>query len=152
LLERILYVSRASADTGLADVLAMARAADARNAASGLSGALVFVDGWFAQVLEGPAEAIRPAYAAILKDPRHEAVSFRARARALCPLFGPAGLVLRTATTLDPSLLDEFDYAPGFPVETFPADILLEFMVWASRTQYETLQDSLRLDRKRAVS
>lgn len=148
MLERILYVSRVAAGTELADVMELARDSGPRNAAAGISGALVFVDGWFAQVLEGPAPALRATYARILNDPRHAEVSFRARERALCPLFGGAGLVFLAGTTLDRSVLEEFDYAAGFPVETFPADVLLEFMVRASRRYC----GAAPLDRKRAVS
>lgn len=130
MLERILYVSRAAPGTELSNIFRIVSEARERNAAAGISGALVFVDGWFAQVLEGPAPAICATYARILADPRHVDISFRARERALCRLFDD-GLVLRTGPKLRPEVLREFDYSFGFPVETFPADVLLEFMVWA---------------------
>lgn len=104
-----------------------------RNRADGISGALVFLDGWFAQVLEGPGLALGAAWTRIARDPRHGALSFRTRERALCRLFGDQGLLLRTGPTLDPAVLREFDYHAGFPATDFPADVLLEFMVWACR-------------------
>lgn len=59
MLERILYVSRAAAGTELSDISEIAQAARLRNAAGGvlggLSGGLVFIDGWIVQALEGPA-------------------------------------------------------------------------------------------------
>ena len=135
MLERILYVSRASAGTELPDVFAIAREAGLRNAQEGISAGLVFVDGWFVQVLEGPVPALCATYARILRDPRHVEITFRAREKALCRLFGDKGLILRTGPTLDPVLLGEFGYGRGFPVETFPADVLIEFMVQACRSR-----------------
>jgi hypothetical protein len=150
MLERFIYVSRANSDLGPGAVAGLVRAAAARNAVEGLSGSLVWHDGWFVQALEGPPAALDAAWSRIRRDPRHSAVSFRSRERALCRLFagqgqgwGPAsrpqagarvpGLVLQTGPALDPSLLREFDYAAGFPAGDFPADVLLEFMVRACR-------------------
>jgi hypothetical protein len=133
MLERIIYVSRAAPGVALADVFGIIRDSVPRNRADGVSGALVFLDGWFAQVLEGQGPALGAAWTRIARDPRHAALSFRTRERALCRLFGDRGLLLRTGPTLDPAVLREFDYHAGFPAADFPADVLLEFMVWACR-------------------
>ena len=130
MLERIVYVSRAAPGTGLDTVFGIIRAAHLRNSQAGISGGLIFLDGWFVQVLEGSPEAVTRLHARLLRDPRHAGLDLRARERALCRLFGD-GLVLRTGPKLSPEVLREFDYSFGFPVETFPADVLLEFMVWA---------------------
>ena len=42
-------------------------------------------------------------------------------------------MALRSRACLDPGLLDAFGYRPGFPVERFPSDVLVEFMVRACR-------------------
>lgn len=135
--ERILYVSRAAAGTGQAELYAIIRAAHGRNRADGLSGALVFLDGWFAQLLEGPGPAVAAAFGRIARDPRHGDLALRLRGRALCRLLPGQPMALRTRACLDPGLLETFGLGPGarpgFPVETLPADLLVEFLVRACR-------------------
>jgi hypothetical protein len=50
------------------------RASRNNNGASGVTGALMFYDHWFAQVLEGPKAAVRALFEKIAADPRHDAV------------------------------------------------------------------------------
>ena len=131
--QRLVYVSRAAPGLGRADLYAIIRAAHSKNAAAGLSGALIHLDGWFAQVLEGPATALAATFARIRRDPRHQDLTLRSRERALTPLFRGQALALRSRACLDEGLLAAFGYRPGFPVETFPADVLIEFLVRACR-------------------
>ncbi|MGB3242980.1 MAG: BLUF domain-containing protein [Sulfitobacter sp.] len=56
---------------GLADILRVARSKNARLA---VTGALMLYDDWFAQVLEGPKDAVETLFARIRTDPRHESV------------------------------------------------------------------------------
>jgi hypothetical protein len=149
-LERILYVSRVAPGAELSNVFEIARASAERNAAEGLSGVLVFIDGWFVQGLEGPVPALCAAYARILRDPRHTELSFRAREPSPHRALGAPGLGLRLGTGLNPALLDRFGYRFGFPVETFPADRLLEFMVWASGPAADTLRGNAAAMRRPA--
>ena len=98
----------------------------------GLSGGLIFLDGWFAQVLEGaPGPALDACLARIARDPRHRGIERRSRERALCRLFPGQAMALRTRACLDPALLEAFGWRPGFPVADFPADVLVEFVVQA---------------------
>jgi hypothetical protein len=53
----------------LADLLAGSRG---RNARHGITGILIYDRGYFAQVIEGPEEAIDSLLANIAKDPRHK--------------------------------------------------------------------------------
>lgn len=46
-----------------------------RNALAGISGALLFNRGRFAQILEGPHDALRATYVRIAGDPRHTDLS-----------------------------------------------------------------------------
>jgi hypothetical protein len=57
--------------TELADILQGARH---KNAALGITGALMLYDDWFAQVLEGPQAAVEALFARIKADPRHDSV------------------------------------------------------------------------------
>jgi hypothetical protein len=132
-LERIVYVSRAAAGVDDREVFGIIRGAHARNGAEGLTGALIFIDGWFAQLVEGPPAAAGRAFARIAADPRHGPPGLRVRAAALLPLFPGQAMALRLRGCLPEPLLAAFDYRPGFPVEAFPVDVLTEFMVRACR-------------------
>jgi hypothetical protein len=73
---RLIYRSNskippASLDAELGNIL---RAARAKNAALGITGALLLYDDWFAQTLEGGEAAVRGLYARIAADPRHSSV------------------------------------------------------------------------------
>ncbi len=75
--QRLLYVSRATDDVNLRDVYDIIRIAHNRNANNGLTGGLLFLDGYFLQVLEGSPYAVEERYSRILADPRHTDVSLR---------------------------------------------------------------------------
>ncbi len=73
---RLIYRSKskipaAKLDTELGNILRNARA---KNTGLGITGALLYYDGWFAQTLEGGEKAVRTLYAHIEKDPRHASV------------------------------------------------------------------------------
>jgi hypothetical protein len=53
------------------DVEAIAQVARARNTSLGITGALISTDDHFAQILEGPAEAVDAVMASIFRDQRH---------------------------------------------------------------------------------
>jgi FAD-dependent sensor of blue light len=131
MLERIVYVSRA-ASPGFAEICGIVRAAHRVNARLEVTGALLCLDGWFAQALEGPGPGLDALWERLARDPRHSRLDRRIRERGLCRLFA-CPLVLRTAADLDPGLPAAFGYRPGFPVEAFPAAVLLEFLVTACR-------------------
>lgn len=131
MIERILYVSRAVPWTRIGNVCDIIRASHVRNAKFDLTGALICLDGWFVQILEGPGEGLDAVYGGILTDPRHIAPDLRVRERALCRLFPGQSMALRMGSTLDPVLLAEFEYRPGFPVDLFPVAMLTEFVVSA---------------------
>jgi hypothetical protein len=58
----------AGGDRHIVDIL---KIATSRNAKSGVTGALTFNDFYFAQVLEGPHEAVQATFDGILRDKRH---------------------------------------------------------------------------------
>ena len=132
-LERLLYVSRAAPGLDVAEVYAIIRHAHAGNAPVGVTGALIYVDGWFVQVLEGPAATLDVRLARLRRDPRHAAMQIRQRERVHARVFAGQPMALRTRACLDAGLLEAFGYRPGFPVAEFPADVLLEFVAQACR-------------------
>ena len=132
-LERLLYVSRAAPGLDTGQVHAIIRRAHAGNAPAGVTGALLYLDGWFVQVLEGPAAILDVRLARLRRDPRHAAMQIRQRERVHARVFAGQPMALRTRACLDAGLLDAFGYRPGFPVAEFPADVLLEFVAQACR-------------------
>ena len=92
---------------------------------SGVTGALIYLDGWFVQVLEGPAAILDVRLARLRRDPRHAAMQIRQRERVHARVFAGQPMALRTRACLDAGLLEAFGYRPGFPVAEFPADVLL---------------------------
>ncbi len=71
-LAQCFYVSRSLAGPG--DVGRILEAAREQNSRHGVTGALLFTGGHFAQVLEGPAAAVAGTMRVIVADRRHEAV------------------------------------------------------------------------------
>lgn len=58
----------------LLEVDRMLATARRRNPEAGVTGALLFNEDWFVQLLEGDREAVHATYNRIAEDPRHEAV------------------------------------------------------------------------------
>lgn len=90
MLYRLVYRSRAnlpeaSAEAEVADLVARARAANAR---IGITGALLHVDGQFLQAIEGPLEAVEALFEKICSDLRHRDVQLLELAPAEERLFG----------------------------------------------------------------
>ena len=76
---RVLYCSRntlvgspAEVEAGIAHILEASRR---NNAAVGVTGGLLFSDGCFAQVLEGPMDCVESVFERIQCDPRHAEVT-----------------------------------------------------------------------------
>ena len=70
-MRQLLYISNTSADfpqSELDDILAASRR---NNAARDVTGMLLYLDGAFLQVLEGPNDAVEEIYARIRRDKRH---------------------------------------------------------------------------------
>ena len=89
---RIVYLSRsnlpsdpASAAAGLDQILSASRR---NNPPAGLTGALLFTGGLFAQVIEGPAAAVQAAFERIARDPRHAEIAVLHRGPASAAAFG----------------------------------------------------------------
>ena len=74
MLKTVIYVStgaRQFSDEALLEILAQSRS---RNAALGVTGMLLYDDGNFMQVLEGPPAAVDALYDSIARDSRHYAI------------------------------------------------------------------------------
>jgi hypothetical protein len=70
----LVYVSSAIVPFSPAELVDLLAKSRENNAKLGISGALLYKDGNFMQVLEGPAEQVQSLYAKIGRDPRHRGV------------------------------------------------------------------------------
>lgn len=77
-LKRLIYYSRSTMPGGPAEIAAgveqILSAALRYNPSVGVTGALLFNSGCFAQVLEGPSAGIGEVFERVQRDPRHAAV------------------------------------------------------------------------------
>ena len=71
---QIIYSSESTFPMKTEDLEELLERARARNSAQGISGALIYADGMFLQILEGEHDPVQALMAAILKDVRHENV------------------------------------------------------------------------------
>jgi hypothetical protein len=70
----VLYRSRATPALTEADVQALLKRARTYNAQEQITGLLLYSEGHFVQLFEGPEAVVRPLYARIQADPRHTQV------------------------------------------------------------------------------
>ncbi len=74
MLHQLVYVSRAIDGFSKADAEAIVATAERRNHAIGVTGALLFADGQFLQLLEGGLAQINEVFDGISRDARHQSV------------------------------------------------------------------------------
>lgn len=74
-LKHVIYASAAVQQLKMTDLTALLQAARKHNDAHGLTGMLLYTEGSFFQVLEGPPDAVKDLYARIIKDKRHDQVT-----------------------------------------------------------------------------
>lgn len=122
---RIVYVSRATPGVTLRDCYDIIRTAHNRNSRLGLTGALLYLDGWFIQVLEGWSGAVHTRYEVILKDPRHTALELRLDCPVDQLLFPDDWMALRGDQDIGAEVRQAHGYLPGLPADQFsPAQVL----------------------------
>ena len=125
--ERIVYVSRALATTGPREVYDIVRVASNRNAELGLTGALIFLDGYFLQVIEGLSSPLHERFAIIAADTRHTEVSVRLTTKIDAPAFPETWMALRQGDAILEATKLAFNYQPGFPAQALEGDNLVAF-------------------------
>jgi Sensors of blue-light using FAD len=118
---RLIYASRATSawaedmDGVLSDILAEAVP---RNRAREVTGLIITHAGWVVQGLEGPPDAVRATYAAILADYRHRDIVVRMDEPVSERLFPRWSLCARALSSADAVVVR--DLAPGGQFD--PAD------------------------------
>jgi len=71
---QLVYVSSATKPFSSNELRELLAVAEAANAIAGITGALLYSEGNFIQVLEGPEEAVKETYERICGDPRHRGI------------------------------------------------------------------------------
>lgn len=127
--ERLVYTSRVSEGVAIRDVYDIIRMSHNRNSTSGLTGALLFLDGYFIQILEGSPYALDERYQRILADPRHEDVELRLREYEVAPLFPTDWMALRSSEEIAPEIFGKHSYLPGLPKPFFDGEQIINFML-----------------------
>jgi hypothetical protein len=79
MLFQLIYASKATRLFAEVDLRILLSSSRKRNEAEGITGILVYADGSFLQVLEGPKEAVLETFERITRDTRHKRVIRLAR-------------------------------------------------------------------------
>lgn len=128
-MKRIIYTSQSRAGISIKDVYEIIRTSHNRNSTSGLTGGLVFVDGFFYQVLEGLPLAVDERLAKIMADPRHFDVNIRMNIIASEPLFPNDWMALREQSQIDEAVFERAGYVPGMRDDCFGPEEVEAFLL-----------------------
>ncbi|MDO9286167.1 MAG: BLUF domain-containing protein [Aquabacterium sp.] len=126
--ERLVYVSRAAPGITARDCYDIIRVAHNRNSQFGLTGALLFLDGYFIQVLEGDRFRMRERFQVIAADRRHTDVDLRQTVACDETLFTGEWMALRSDAEVDPAVKARFGYRPGLPADAFGGEQIVAFV------------------------
>lgn len=125
---QLVYLSRARTDMTLREVYDIIRRSHTNNSRAGLTGALLYLDGYFLQLLEGPSLAVEDCYQRILSDSRHASIELRHEAARGERLFPDDWMALKSTAEVDESVLQRFGYSVGLPEGRFDGRQLVEFI------------------------
>ena len=98
---RLVYVSRANKEMTLDDLTSILVVARATNPAHRVTGALLYQDKVFLQILEGPEAAVEALYEKIEGDPRHNHCRVLLRSPATTRLFPDWSMGHASATSAE---------------------------------------------------
>ena len=127
--QRLVYVSQASPGVAARDTYDIIRVAVNRNSQLGLTGALLFLDGHFIQLLEGQPHQVEARFKRIAADARHSSLSLRQTLRTSELLFPADWMALRSEQQIAPGVKQAFAYQPGLPATQFDPDRIVSFLL-----------------------
>lgn len=125
--EQMIYVSRAMPDVGARGAYDIIRVAHNRNSRDQLTGMLVFLDGFFLQVLEGRAHHLQARFEVIAADLRHADIEVRRHIKSSELVFPGEWMGLCHDRSVATTTKLAFDYQIGYPKSAFDGDKLLAF-------------------------
>ena len=131
-LQRIVYYSKnlitGTDETIAASVREILEAARANNAQAGVTGALIFNSGCFAQVLEGSREKLAEIFERIQCDPRHTEVQVLEYAPISQRAFPNWSMAFIGIKAKDDILFSALAAETGFDVKRLAAENILKVM------------------------
>jgi len=101
------YVSSAVAPFSSVDLIELLRSAREKNVRAGLTGMLLYHDGNFIQMLEGPAESVDSLIQKLRLDSRHKDLLVLLRKTLDVRIFGEWQMAFRNTRELSPGELSE---------------------------------------------
>ena len=116
-LHRLIYASRQAFAEDMnpdKEIDALIHTSARNNRAAAITGLLLVHDGWFAQALEGPAEAVMITYQRILNDPRHTDSRVISAGPARSRAFGDWNMCARRFGAADDAILDTLSQRQAF--------------------------------------
>lgn len=114
---QIIYASAATRTMSAADLRDILKTARARNAAVGVTGVLVYDDGSFLQVLEGPEMAVTALVERIKADPRHDHFRLLSRKDIQAREFGEWSMAFADAAEEAAGMDGFVDYDGSLPAQ-----------------------------------
>ena len=96
---QIIYSSKSATPMQMDDLEEILESARESNTNAGITGALVYVDGFFLQILEGEARAVETLMARIAKDVRLETVTVLGQREITTSVFSEWRMAYVSATT-----------------------------------------------------
>ncbi len=135
----LVYVSKAKGSAlgvvGPGELEAILATARRKNAARGVTGALLFTEGRFVQALEGERDEVQATFAAISLDPRHDEIDVLSSQFADRPRFNEWSMAFVGDT---PALRERFADAPLAALgRRQTGDALLDLMLDVARSPDE---------------
>jgi hypothetical protein len=124
---QLIYSSQAATPMQTDDLEDLLESARESNAEVGINGALVYVDGFFLQVLEGKAEDVQELMARIAKDLRHQTVTVLKQGPVPAAAFSDWSMAYVSATA------DQVSKWAGLGVTTALPELLADMRVDSSR-------------------
>ncbi len=128
---RLIYASRTTSawtddlDGALADVLT---SAVPRNRGRDITSLLITHAGWIVQGLEGPPEAVRATYAAVMTDDRHRVPKIRLEGLSAERLFPRWSLCARALSHADAVLVRDLAGGGVFDPSSAPPQTLVRLL------------------------
>ena len=95
---QIVYSSKSATPMQMDDLEEILESARESNADAGITGALVYIDGFFLQILEGGARAVGELMIRIAKDVRHETVTVLKQGETTTSVFSDWKMAYVSAT------------------------------------------------------
>lgn len=146
-LHRLLYCSQQTFPVGAdpdTEVEAIVATSILNNALVQVTGLLLAHEGWFIQVLEGPAQAVMTTYQRILNDPRHADSRVLSAGPVERREFGDWDMCARRISVADDAILRTLSQRQGFDPTTLSAASALRLLTTVAGIKQRT-QDSARV-------